>query len=136
MPVSIQLLAWSAVLTWLMIFSAAMARARAWTPDGLKRAFGNRDEALPDPSPAVARADRAAKNMSENLPLFIAVVVAAYLAGRGGTDRVELGAHLFFWGRVGYLPIYVVGIRYVRTLLWWTAVVGIGLVASAVILPP
>ena len=135
MPVSLQLLAWSAVLTWLMIFSSAMARARAWTPEGLKRAFGNRDEVLPEPTPAVARADRAARNMSENLPLFIAAIAAAYLAGAGATWRVELGAHLFFWGRLAYWPIYVLGVRYVRTLLWWTSVIGIGLVASAVILP-
>jgi uncharacterized MAPEG superfamily protein len=135
MPVSIQLLAWSAILTWLMIFASAMARAKAWTPEGLKRSFGNRDEVLAEPTPAVARADRAAKNMLENLPLFIAVITAAYLAGAGGTRRVELGAHLFFWARLAYWPIYVLGVRYVRTLLWWTGVMGIGIVASAVILP-
>ena len=90
--------------------------------------FGNR-EALPDVPPMAHRADRAAKNMIENMVLFVAVTVVALHAGHH--HRVVLGARLFFWARVAYFPVYVFGITYLRTALWTTSVVGMGLMLSA-----
>lgn len=36
-----------------------------------------------------------------------------------------LGVQLYFWARVAYLPIYVVGIPYLRTLVWTVSMIGI-----------
>ena len=87
-------------LTWIMLLSGSLSRARAWTPAGMRSTFGNRDEPV-DPPAWSARADRAAKNMLENLVLFLAVYVAAKAAG-GDKGAITSGAALFFWARVGY----------------------------------
>ena len=70
----------SVALAWTMLLVAAVARERFWTMDGMKAALGNRDGALHS-SPFAERADRAARNMAENLLLFAAVLLAAFLAG-------------------------------------------------------
>ena len=113
----------AALLTWLMVVSAALWRVGALSPVGLGRAFGNR-ALLPEVSPACARADRAARNMLENLLLFAVVLVAARLAG-AGADALTPGAALFFWARLAYWPVYVAGIAYLRTLLWVASLCGL-----------
>ena len=40
---ALHLVIYSAVLSWLMLYAAAILRTRAWSPTGLKIAFGNRD---------------------------------------------------------------------------------------------
>lgn len=125
MPTELRLLAYAAILTWLMILTASMLRAGG----DIKIAFGNR-EALPAPTPMAGRAERAAKNMLENLLLFVAVTMVS-LGTDDHHDRIVLGARMFFWARVAYFPCYVAGITYVRTALWAVAVAGMGLMLSA-----
>ncbi len=36
-----------------------------------------------------------------------------------------LGAQLYFWSRLIYVPIYALGIPYLRTLVWTVSMVGI-----------
>jgi uncharacterized MAPEG superfamily protein len=129
MTTDVRLLLYSAVLTWVMLVFASSLRTRSWTPSGLKVGFGNR-EGVPEPSPAAARADRAARNMLENLLLFVAVVVAAHMAS-AAQDRVDTGARLFFYARLAYFPIYVAGIPYLRTVAWAIGVIGLGMIAAA-----
>jgi uncharacterized MAPEG superfamily protein len=126
MPTELRLLAYSAILTWLMIVFASGLKARF----DLAVMFGNRAD--PDePTPMAGRADRAAKNMLENMVLFVAVTLAT--AGAHEHDRVVLGARIFFWARVAYFPVYVAGITYLRTALWLTGVVGMGIMLSTVL---
>ena len=127
MPTEIRLLAYSAILTWLMVLVASYLKAGG----DLQIMFGNR-EALPQVSPMANRAQRAASNMLENMVLFVAVTLVAATA-HGHHDRIVLGARLFFWARVAYFPVYLVGIKYLRTGLWTTSVVGMGLMLSAVL---
>ena len=122
----VHVLAYSAALAWLMIMTAAGLRTRWWTPRGFGVAVGNRDE-VPPPSPATGRADRAARNMLENLLLLAVVVLAARLAGVPPA-RIARGARVFFWARVFYFPAYIAGIRYLRTALWAVGVVGLGMI--------
>ncbi|MEJ7600884.1 MAG: MAPEG family protein [Kofleriaceae bacterium] len=124
---SLQLVAFATVLTWVMILTAGLARAHV---GGLKVAFGNRHE-MPATQPAwIDRADRAAKNMLENLPLFIGLVAVTYLGNRQSA-RVDLGAHLFLWARLAYWPIYVAGIPVVRTFVWLVSIAGLALIFTA-----
>ena len=37
----------------------------------------------------------------------------------------QLGGQLFFWARVAYAVIYLVGIPYLRTLAWLVSVIGL-----------
>jgi uncharacterized MAPEG superfamily protein len=102
-----------------MIMVAAELRTPTWTRAGAKHALGNRD-ALPEATALAARADRAAKNMLENMVVFTAIVVAAKLAGADAS----LGAMIFLGARVAYFPIYLAGITYVRSAVWLVSVLG------------
>jgi uncharacterized MAPEG superfamily protein len=117
----------SVLLAWVMVMTASTMRSRGWTFHGLELAFGNR-EAMPEPTAKTARADRAARNMLENLLLFVAVFVAARLSG-GETAMTDRGAAIFFWARVVYFPLYLCGVRYLRTAAWAGGLWGMGMLA-------
>jgi len=127
MPTDIRLLAYSAILAWIMIILASNLRAGA----DLKLMFGNRED-MPKPTALSGRADRAAANMLENLILFVAVLFAAHGAG-ASQDRLTLGARLFFYGRLAYFPVYLLGIRYLRTTTWAVGVAGMGVLLASVL---
>jgi len=120
-------LAYSIVLTWFMILTAALIRVRG----NLVVAFSNR-HAIPAETRLSGRADRAARNMLENLLLF----VGAWAAARSAAvvdSKVTTGAQLFFFARLAYWPVYLAGIPYLRTLLWLTGVAGVAVMLSTVI---
>jgi uncharacterized MAPEG superfamily protein len=125
----LRLLVYSAVLAWVMVITSSLLRTLWWRGFGL--AFGNRDD-LPEPLPIAARADRAARNMLENLLIFAVLVVAAHLGGIE-PSRLDLGAELFFWARLAYFPVYLAGIRYLRTALWSVGVAGLGAILATML---
>jgi len=116
----------STVLCWFQLLGASLWIARAWTPHGLAVAFGNR-AALQEPSPSAARAGRAARNMAENLPLFIAVLFVARTAGAPAAS-LALGSAIFFWARVVHAGLYIAGVPYLRTAAWFTSLGGLVLI--------
>jgi len=123
MTLSTLLLA-AAVLAWLMILASAMLRTRG----DVQIMAGNRDN-VPTSSALAGRADRAAKNMLENLVLFVALAVAA--GGGQNPGRAQLGAELFVAARIVYWPVYLAGIPFLRTGLWMVSVAGLALLGSA-----
>jgi uncharacterized MAPEG superfamily protein len=129
MTPDLRLLAYSVALAWVMLMTAATMKTRLWTLRGWPLALGNRDD-LPEPSKAAARADRAARNMLENLLLFAPLVLVAHAAGVD-PGRLEGGAAVFFWARVLYFPAYLAGILYLRTALWTAGVVGMAMIFVA-----
>lgn len=114
-----------AILTWVTVLVASMIRSRGWTMPGMLLAFGNRDN-LPAPSALAGRADRAAANTLENFVLFAALALVAQTAGLAN-ERVTLGAQIFFWARLVYVPVYWAGITYLRTGIWIVSLVGLGM---------
>lgn len=126
MTADLHYLAYAAVLTWIMLLTASLIRVRGWTPKGFLLAAGNRDN-LPEPTPLAGRADRAAKNMLENLVLFAVVVLVARLGGVAPND-IAPGAAVFFWARVAYFFIYLAGIPHLRTAAWAVGVAGMILI--------
>jgi uncharacterized MAPEG superfamily protein len=127
--IDLHFLTLAALLNWLMIVVAALWRVGACSPAGLQRAFGNRAH-IPEAPPAAARAERAAKNMIENLILFVVVLTAARLNG-ADAHALTPGAAMFFWARLAYWPVYVMGIAYLRTALWATSLCGLLWIAIA-----
>jgi uncharacterized MAPEG superfamily protein len=120
--------AYSAALTWLMLLTASLLRAPAWTLHGMTFAFGNRDRP-PEPNPLAGRAHRASRNMLENFVLFAALVLAARVGGVP-SERLVPGAAIFFWARVVYFGVYLAGIAYARTAVWAVSVVGLGMILA------
>jgi len=124
-----QVLVWSAILTFVMLTAASLLRCQGWTPSGMQRAFGNRDD-LPEPTALAGRADRAANNMIEGLVIFTALAAAVHFSGKGGAQS-DLGATLFFWARLIYWPVYLAGIAYLRTAIWFVSIAGLVMMVLA-----
>lgn len=129
MTLDLRLLVYSTILTWVMIMFAASAKGRLWTVPGMIYGMGNRDKPAQDPTALAARADRAAKNMLENMVLFVALLLAARTAGVA-SEKLILPAQLFFYARLAYWPIYVLGLPFVRTAVWGVGVIGMGMIAA------
>ncbi len=68
----------------------------------------------------------------ETFPFFAAAVLIAHLANRHSSMTV-FGAHLYFWARVAYVPLYALGIPGARTLVWAASVLGIVLILLALL---
>ena len=119
---------YSVLLTWVMLLTASFLRARMWTPAGIRIGLGNRDD-VPEPTPIAGRADRAAKNMLENLVLFTALLVAVRMSGVPG-EKLVAGASVFFWSRVAYFLVYLAGIKVLRTGVWVASIVGLYMIVA------
>jgi len=93
---------------------------------------GPRDN-VPAPLPGVAgRLDRAARNFIETFPFFAAAVLAV-LFTQHGTPETAMGAQIYFWSRVAYVPVYAAGISYLRTLIWAASLAGLLMVLMPLI---
>jgi uncharacterized MAPEG superfamily protein len=131
MTKTLMIVAELAVVNWALIVAASLIKAKAWKPSGMMAAMGNRDS-QEDCNGFPARTDRAARNMLENMVLFSALALVASVAGV--TDpHVELGARIFFWARLVYIPIYMIGIPVARTGIWAISVIGMGLIFAAIV---
>ena len=131
MTSTLTLVIYMAILTWVALLGASLIRARGWTLPGMMVAMGNRDN-LPDATALAARADRTARNTVEGFILFAAIALTAHAAGVA-SPRIALGAELFFWSRVLYIPIYYAGIAYLRTVVWTVGMAGLAMMVSALI---
>lgn len=116
-------LVWAVLLTFVQMLVAV---AGAFLQVGLPALAGNREGLAPCTGWA-GRAQRAHHNMLENLVLFAALVLAAVIAGKTNNTTL-LGAQLFFWARLAYAAIYVIGIPWLRTAVWAVSVVGLALI--------
>ena len=124
----LQLLAAAVVVGLVQLLWAAGA-ARAFQKD-MKWAAGPRDEPMPLGGVA-GRLDRAFRNFMETFPFFAAAVIAAYLAGKLGPLTLW-GSALYVAARALYVPTYALGISGLRTLIWFVALIGIGLIIAAI----
>ena len=130
MPIEFTLLGATLLLALAQIMAAAHARTRQY---GLLWNVGARDEPQKPLGHLAGRLQRAQANLFETLPLFIGALLAAAIAGRLG-HRTLLGAHLYFWGRLIYVPLYAAGVAVVRSIAWGVATLGLLLVIAALLL--
>jgi uncharacterized MAPEG superfamily protein len=113
--------------TILCFVQMLIAATGANTQVGLPALAGNR-EGLPDIVGWPGRARRAHLNMIENLVLFSALVLIAAVAGKANATTA-MGAMIFFWARLAYALIYLIGIPWLRTLAWLVGVIGMAMIA-------
>ena len=71
-----------------------------------------------------ARTTRALGNYVENYGPFIVLALALIATGQGG-GLGAWGATIWIIARIIYLPIYLMGVIYVRTALWAISVIGL-----------
>ena len=125
LPLEITMLAWSCVLVLVQLVLQASTGV-SW---GVPYLMGPRDEQKPVDGLMARRVNRAFHNIMETFAVFVAVVLAVVATGHLSATTA-LGAQLYFWGRVAYLPLYVFGIPVARTLAWTVSIIGIVLVLS------
>jgi uncharacterized MAPEG superfamily protein len=125
MPIELQLLVWSVALAFIQILVAVVGAALWLDLDTL---VGNRDY-KPDVPGWGGRAERAAINMIQNLALFAPLVLVAHAAGRSNATTA-LGAEIFFFARLAYAFVYVIGVPYLRTFVWLVSVIGLVVIFS------
>ena len=90
---------------------------------GVEFAGSGRD-GEPPPNIWNARAEKALRNLIETYAVFVALAVATELSGRSDA-LTQWGAHLYFWARWLYLPLYISGVQYIRSLVWTVGAVGL-----------
>jgi len=123
----LSLLAWATILGLLQI---ALVATCSVVQRGLPWAVSPRDGAMPALSTVASRLDRARGNFLETFPFFVALVLANHVLQQHDSMTI-LGAQLYFWARVAYVPAYAAGIPYLRTLIWAVSIVGLVLLLIA-----
>lgn len=97
----------------------------------LKGIVGNRD-VLPEPLVIAGRLERAKDNLREALPIFIALALLALTRGTNQEAEAQ-GALVFLIARVVYVPAYVSGIPWLRSLVWLVSMAGLLMMALPMI---
>jgi len=114
----VQLIASSHLISW--------QRGYRWTAS-------NREQNVPPLRGVANRVDQATTNFLETFPLFAALVFVARVTGHHSVLTM-LGAHFYFWGRLGYLLAAAAGFSLVRSVLCWNvALIGILLFVAALL---
>ena len=89
----------------------------------------NRDEPMPETSVMAGRAIRAATNLQESLPAFLALALLSMHLS------IDLTGLAFWWLilRVTHLVTYIAGIALLRTLSWLGSLVTLIMMALALV---
>lgn len=90
---------------------------------GIGWALGPQDEKR-EQNLIAARIERALRNYLETFPAFIslALILAVTALGNGTS---ALGAAVWFWARVAYIPAYASGIPLVRSVAFFASLAGL-----------
>lgn len=127
MTTELTYLAAALVLALVQIFLPAGARTMEF---GSKWNAGARDQTPVSQNPVVGRLERAQSNLYETLPLFIGAVLIAHVTGAESALTLW-GVALYFWARVAYVPLYALGVPYIRSLVWLVSLAGLIMILAA-----
>jgi uncharacterized MAPEG superfamily protein len=120
MSTDLAMLVATAVLCLLMPLTYLIGRMQ--TPGGMEWGVGNRDRSFEVP-PWAARAQRAHNNLVENIAPFAILVLVAQVTGKADA-LTAAGAVIFFCARVLHAAVYIAGIVYVRTAVFFVGMAG------------
>ena len=130
MTALLELTVYFTVWTLIAVVVGAAVRNQEWTKEGRDIGLGNRDN-LNEATPMGGRAERAARNSIEAAVFFVPLALVANAAGLDA--EVLQGAEIAFWARIAYVPIYIAGIKYLRSLVWIIGVIGYGMMVAAML---
>jgi len=93
---------------------------------------GPRDEGRKPKGRIAGRAERASKNFQETYPAFVGLALALAIVAPV-SPLGHAGALIWFAARLVYIPLYLGGVAYIRSLAWAVAMLGLLLMCIAVI---
>ncbi len=120
MTADLTYLVWAAALTMIQLLIVIVG-ASLQIP--LSVLAGNRETPV-EGRGWLGRAQRAHRNILESLVLFAILVLVAHVSGKANATTA-LGAAMYFWARVVYAAIYMLGITWVRSLVFGVSMVGL-----------
>ena len=121
LPVELQALAWSVML----LFAHIGLQSGLMTLElGVPYNASPRDNQAEPRGVIAGRAARAARNFMETYPAFVGLALALVVSGRHG-DMGSQGAIMWIVSRVVYLPLYLAGVPYIRTLVFSVSIWGL-----------
>ena len=130
MIVELRLLIASVVLG--LVHLIASSHLISWQR-GYRWTASSREEAVPPLRGLANRVDQATTNFLETFPFFAALVLLARITNHHSLLTI-IGAHLYFWGRLGYLVAAATGYTLLRSVLCWNAALsGIVLLLIAIL---
>ena len=111
----------------LLIIQLILQATAGFLANGFLGFAGSRDDEVLTTGIG-GRFERAYYNMLETFPIFAALVLIIQVT-ESWTTISALAVQLYFWGRLAYLPLYVIGIPFLRTIAWLIAGAGIVMLA-------
>ena len=114
-----------AALSVALLFLHVLIQANLSTLDrGLAWNAGPRDKPREAKSVLAGRGERMSANFRETYPGFVALVLALAVAG-DPSGWGHAGALTWFAARIVYIPLYLGGVPYIRSLAWGVAFIGL-----------
>jgi len=108
----IAVLGWSVILLIVHIAAQTVALAQ---DTGAGYALSSRDDDR-EVSPLTGRLTRGLRNFLETYAAFVGLALALAVNGKTG-GLGAIGALVWFWARIVYVPVFAAGIAGVRTLI-------------------
>lgn len=116
----------------LLLFHILLQGFLATREFGSKWNAGPRDGDATPKDVMAGRAARASNNYRETYPAFIGLLFG--LAFIGDPTGLGIGgAWVWLIARIAYLPIYLAGIAYVRSLVWLLSLAGLLIMMAALL---
>ena len=122
--IEIQMLCWAMALGLVQLLISTTFLVK---DVGLPYAGGPRDTPAPPVHILTGRLLRAFHNFRETFVYFAVAVILVTVLNKTNTTTA-LGAQLYFWSRVAYVPAYAVGIPMLRTAVWTASIIGLVMV--------
>jgi uncharacterized MAPEG superfamily protein len=92
---------------------------------------GPRDGAKKAEGVLVGRAERCSANFRETYPGFLALTAAAMVAS--SSSLALTGGWIWFVARIVYVPLYLAGVPYIRSIVWLISVAGLATIAVSLV---
>ena len=113
-----------ALSVFLLLFHIGLQGMLATKELGVAWNAGPRDEGREPKGVLAGRAVRASGNYQETYPAFLGLLLALTFTGdTSGTGLV--GATVWLVARIVYVPLYLAGIPYIRSLVWLISIAGL-----------
>ncbi len=110
----------------LLAFHVMLQGMMATRDFGLQWNAGPRDAEEKPQSRLSGRAMRASANFRETYPAFLALAFGVIMAG-DPAGLALVGAWIWLFCRVVYIPLYLAGVPYIRSLVWLGAMLGLAI---------
>jgi uncharacterized MAPEG superfamily protein len=120
MAIELKMLLFTVALFFVQLVAQVVAEL---IQHGLGYAVSARDD-WKNPTGIAGRIERAYFNLLETMPAFAALVLIVLYTGNAN-ETTALGAQVYFWGRVLYVPAYIAGIPFLRTIIWTISMIGL-----------